>query len=197
MARFQRSILPSVDYIQDLAARAAGGDNTALQELGERNRSISRMMNERMRKLEKAGETGDAYQRIVELNDGKTRFSTAKTGSAEALYDNIMDAMKAAGYKESTLGGISEISQQTTTSLFQHFGLIGPGETATKAQTQRMNEFFKSDYWKANRSLYDSDGVGEIAGAIKAGNDFDDIMQSIQTWDPDNPYAALEDWIEF
>ena len=197
MARFQRSTLPSVDYIKDLAARAAGGDNTALQELGERNRSISRMMNERMRKLEKAGETGDAYKRIVELNDNKTRFSTAKTGDAEHLYDNLMSAMKAAGYKESTLGGISEVSQQTTTSLFRHFGLLGEGEEASKAETQRMNEFFKSDYWKANRSLYDSDGLEDLAGPIKAGDDFNEIMSRIQTWDSKNPFAVLDDWLDF
>lgn len=197
MARFQRSKLPSVDYIENLAEEAAFGNNAAYEELVQRNRQISRLMNERMRKLEKAGETGDAYKRIVELNEGKARFSTRDPGNADTLLENIKKSMKAAGYKESTLGGISEVSQQTTTSLFRHFGIIGEGEEATRAETQRMNEFFKSDYWKANRKAFDSDGLEDLARPIKAGEDFEEIMRRIQVWDPKNPYEAVADWLRF
>ena len=198
MARFVRSSLLSIDEVEDIAAAAAGGDNAALSRLGELNRRVGRMMNERMRKLEKAGETGDAYKRIQELNEGNTRFSTAKTGTAEDLFRNLESAMKAAGYKESTLGGISEVNQQTATSIFRHFGILGQNQEATRAQATRLSDFFKSDYWKTNKRSFTSDDLENIADVVKAGGeDYEALMDSIQSWDPEDPFGAVENWMEF
>jgi len=184
--------------VEDIAAAAAGGDNAALSRLGELNRRVGRMMNERMRKLEKAGETGDAYKRIQELNEGNTRFSTAKTGNAEDLFKNLESAMKAAGYKESTLGGISEVNQQTATSIFRHFGILGQNQEATRAQATRLSDFFKSDYWKTNKRSFTSDDLENIADVVKAGGeDYEALMDSIQSWDPEDPFGAVENWMEF
>lgn len=199
MARFVRSSLPSVNYVEDLAARAAGGDDTAITQLGELNYRVSRMMNERMRKMEKAGETGDAYRRIEDMI-GSTRFSTSRAadGNVEGVYQNLRNAMKAAGYKESTLGGIAEVKRETTTSLFQHFGILGPGQQATKAQTARLNDFFRSDYWKKNRASFSSGDLDNISEVVAAGGEeYAALMDSIQSWDESDPFAAVEDWLEF
>ena len=199
MARFVRSSLPSVNYVEDLAARAAGGDDTAITQLGELNYKVSRMMNERMRKMEKAGETGDAYKRIEDMI-GSTRFSTTRgaDGNIEGMYENLRNAMKAAGYKESTLGGIAEVERSTATTLFQHFGIIGPGETASRAQTKRLSDFFKSDYWKNNKKSFSSGDVENLADVISAGGeDYTALMESIQSWDEKDPFAAVERWLEF
>lgn len=199
MPRFVRSSLPSVNYVEDLAARAAGGDDTAITELGNLNYKVSRLMNERMRKMEKAGETGDAYKRIEDMI-GSTRFSTTRgaDGNIEGMYQNLRNAMKAAGYKESTLGGIAEVQRSTATTLFQHFGIIGPGETASKAQTQRLNNFFKSDYWKKNKASFSSGDIDNLSEVIFAGGeDYTALMESIQSWDESDPFGAVEDWLEF
>ena len=78
-----KASLWSLDQLETIAARAAAGDNAALSELGKYNEKIGRRMNQRMRELEKAGKTGDAYKRIQESLGGGTRFSQARTGSAE------------------------------------------------------------------------------------------------------------------
>lgn len=199
MARFARSTLPSVDYVEELAARAAGGDDTAITQLGDLNYKISRMMNERMRKMEKAGETGDAYNRITDMI-GSTRFSTSrgKDGNIEGMYDNLRNAMRAAGYKESTLGGIAEVKQETATSLFQHFGIKGPGQEATKAEAARLSDFFKSDYWKKNRRSFASDDLSNLSEVVVAGGEeYAALMESIQSWDASDPFGAVEEWLEF
>ena len=199
MARFVRSTLPSVDYVEELAARAAGGDDTAITQLGDLNYKISRMMNERMRKMEKAGETGDAYKRIEDMI-GSTRFSTSrgKDGNIEGMYENLRNAMKAAGYKESTLGGISEVEKDTATSLFQHFGILEEGQEASRAQTKRLSNFFKSDYWKKNKRSFASDDLEKFSDVIaQGGDDYRALMDSIESLDQSDPFGAVEEWLEF
>lgn len=188
----------SLDQLKEIAARAAAGDNAALSELGKYNEKIGRRMNQRMREMEHAGKTGDAYKRIQESRGGATRFSQARTGSAEQLYRSARDAQRALGYNETTLSGIMEVDQKTTTAIFEKLGVeMGP-KGATKAQTDRMNRFFESNYWKNNKKYFASEELEGIADTVaEGGDDYAGLMDSISAWiEGDDPFEPVADWIE-
>lgn len=193
-----KASLWSLDQLETIAARATAGDNAALSELGRYNEKIGRRMNQRMRQLEKAGKTGDVYKRIQESLGGGTRFSQARTGSAEQLYRSARDTQRALGYKETTLSGIREVDQKTTTAIFDKLGIeMGP-KGATKAQTDRMNRFFESEYWKNNKKYFSSDDLTGISETVaEGGDDYADLMDSISEWmDGDDPFEPVAEWIE-
>lgn len=193
-----KASLWSLDQLKDIAARAAAGDNAALSELGKYNEKIGRRMNQRMREMEHAGKTGDAYKRIQESLGGGTRFSQARTGSAEQLYRSARDTQRALGYKETTLSGIMEVDQKTTTAIFKKLGIESGPQGATKAQTDRMNRFFESNYWKNNKKYFASEELEGIADTIaEGGDDYAELMDSISAWmDSDDPFEPVADWIE-
>ena len=193
-----KASLWSLDQLKDIAARAAAGDNAALSELGKYNEKIGRRMNQRMREMEHAGKTGDAYKRIQESLGGGTRFSQARTGSAEQLYRSARDTQRALGYKETTLSGIMEVDQKTTTAIFKKLGIETGPKGATKAQTDRMNRFFESNYWKNNKKYFASEELEGIADTIaEGGDDYAELMDSISAWmDGDDPFEPVADWIE-
>lgn len=195
---FKRGELLSLDRLEDLASKAAGGDNAALRDLGRYNEMIGRRMNQRMRELEGAGKTGDAYKRIQSNLGGGTRFSQARTGSAEQLFRDAQKAQRALNYKETTLSGIAKVDQKTTTAIFKKLGIeTGPG--ATKAQTQRMNRFFESGYWKENRKYYTSRGLEQIAEMAAEGREiFSEFMEDIEGWiSGEDTFTVVEGWIDF
>ena len=193
-----KASLWSLDQLKEIAARAAAGDNAALSELGKYNEKIGRRMNQRMREMEQAGKTGDAYKRIQESLGGGTRFSQARTGSAEQLYRSARDTQRALGYKETTLSGIMEVDQKTTTAIFKKLGIETGPKGATKAQTDRMNRFFESNYWKNNKKYFASEELEGIADTIaEGGDDYAELMDSISAWiDGDDPFEPVADWIE-
>ena len=193
-----KASLWSLDQLETIAAKAAAGDNAALSELGKYNEKIGRRMNQRMREMEHAGKTGDAYKRIQESLGGGTRFSQARTGSAEQLYRSARDTQRALGYKETTLSGIMEVDQKTTTAIFKKLGIETGPRGATKAQTDRMNRFFESNYWKNNKKYFASEELEGIADTIaEGGDDYAKLMDSISAWiDGDDPFEPVADWIE-
>lgn len=191
--------LKSLDYLEDLAERASFGDNAALEELGKYNETIGRRMNQRMRELEKAGKTGDAYQRIKESLGGRTRFSQAHTGSAEQLMRDVQQAQRALGYKETTLTGIAEVDKKTTQAIFDRLGIETGPDGVTKAQVERMNSFFTSGYWKENRKNFSSKGLEQIAElAAEGGDTFAEFMEGLDAWvSGGDMFEPLEGFIEF
>ena len=193
-----KASLWSLDQLETIAARASAGDNAALSELGKYNEKIGRRMNQRMRELEKAGKTGDAYKRIQDSLGGGTRFSQARTGDAEHLYRTALQAQRALGYKETTLSDIFDVDQRTTTSIFKKFGIeMGPNG-ATKAQVNRLNRFFESNYWKNNKKYFSTDDMTGIMDTVaEGGDDYGELMDSISTWmDGDDPFEPVEEWLD-
>ena len=191
--------LPTRRELERIWALADQGDDAALNRLGEINARVGRLMNQRMRTLEKAGETGDAYKLIVEKSGGK-RFSQAKTGDAGYLYMQADKALKAYHYKETTLTSINEVSRERTTSLLQTAQILDEGEMATIEQTKRMNAFFKSGYWKNNRRYFSSGGLEKVADVVaNGGTEYEELMQAIRDYNYKmaNPYEPLAPWIDF
>ena len=197
MAR--KGALLSLDQLERLAARAAGGDDAALRDLGKYNEKLGRRMNQRMRELERAGKTGDAYKRIEENLGGKTRFSQARTGSAEQLFRDAQKAQRALLYKETTLSDIATVDKKTTQAIFDKLGIeTGPGGV-TRAQVNRMNSFFTSGYWKENQKNFTSKGLEQIAElTAEGGETFSEFMEGIDAWiSGDDMFEPLEGWVDF
>lgn len=193
--------LLSLDELEALAVRASGGDDASLRDLGKYNEMIGRRMNQRMRELEGAGKTGDAYKRIQDSLEGATRFSQAKSGSAEQLFRDAQQAQRALGYKETTLTGIADVDKRTTQAIFDKLGIeTGPGGV-TKAQVNRVNSFFTSGYWKENRKNFASgDPVFTqiLDMAAEGGDTFAEFMEGLDEWVAgEDMFAPLEGWIDF
>lgn len=172
--------IPTNDQLEALASRAAMGDNAALDELGALNERIGRIANNRMRRLEKAGKTGDAYKRIGNtLGMDRPRFSQAHTGSAESLFESARTAAAALRQKETTLSGISDVDIKTVDGILEHFGK-NPADY-TKEQKLNVADFLKTDAWKSLKNLYKSDALNEITDQA-LNDDFEEAVQAFEEW---------------
>lgn len=181
MARKKSFEPPTIDELEALAAEAAAGDNAALDELGALNEQIGRIMNKRMRRLESAGKTGDAYKRIGNtLGMDRPRFSQAHTGSAESLFDTSRKALAAYHYTETTLSGIKEVDVKTVDSVLDAFGKNS--DSYTQKQKLQIADFLKTDAWKQLKSLYGSEALEAITDAAM-DDDFEEALNAFAEFD--------------
>lgn len=173
--------IPTNDQLEALASRAAMGDNAALDELGALNERIGRIANNRMRRLEKAGKTGDAYKRIANtVGMEKPRFSQAHTGSAESLFQSARTAAAALRQKETTLSGIKEVDVKMVDSVLDAFGKNA--DSYTQKQKLQIADFLKTDAWKQLKSLYGSEALEAITDAA-LDNDFEEALNAFAEFD--------------
>ena len=173
--------IPTNDQLEALASRAARGDNAALDELGALNEQLGRVANNRMRRLERAGKTGDAYKRIGNtVGMEKPRFSQAHTGSAESLFQSARTAAAALRQKETTLSGIKEVDVKTVDSVLDAFG--ENADSYTQKQKLRIADFLKTDAWKQLKSLYGSEALEAITDAAM-NDDFEEALNAFAEFD--------------
>lgn len=189
--------IPTNDQLEALASRAAMGDNAALDELGALNERIGRIANNRMRRLEKAGKTGDAYKRIANtVGMEKPRFSQAHTGSAESLFQSARTAAAALRQKETTLSGITDVDIKTVDSILEHFGK--DPAAYTKAQKLRIADYVKTDAWKSLKNTYSSDALDPVTDAA-LDDEFEEAVQAFDEWDQSEMdiVELADEWFDF
>lgn len=173
--------IPTNDQLEALASRAAMGDNAALDELGALNERMGRIANNRMRRLERAGKTGDAYKRIANtVGMEKPRFSQAHTGSAESLFQSARTAAAALRQKETTLSGIKEVDVKTVDSVLDAFGK--DADSYTQKQKLQIADFLKTDAWKQLKLLYGSEALEAITDAV-LDDDFEEALNAFAEFD--------------
>lgn len=161
----------SFENIEDLAGRAAGGDSSALAELGRLNSKYGRAANERMRALERKGFETGAYNRAVE-ELGKARFSQAKTGSAESLLRSLEKVTKFLNYQTSTLSG----EMERRSNILEGMERAGYNVGKDKAAFLR---FLESDAWNEIRGMFGSkDAMARVSDAMERGANIDDLVES-------------------
>ena len=161
----------SFEKIEDLAGRAAGGDSSALAELGRLNSKYGRAANERMRALERKGFETGAYKRAVE-ELGKARFSQAKTGSAESLLRSLEKVTKFLNYQTSTLSG----EMERRSNILEGMERAGYNVGKDKAAFLR---FLESDAWNEIRGMFGSrDAMARVSDAMERGANIDDLVES-------------------
>lgn len=164
--------IPTVEEMEELAARAVTDDN-ALRELGQLNSRLSRAANERIRGLERAGETGDALQWLIRQT-GRNRLSQAKTGGAEFLLRRAREAAAFLHRKESSIGGVRQVQSKMLKSLAASTGF---GGRMTKAAQRRFTEFLKTDAFAELKKFL---GSGIMKDLQEANADRADALSELE-----------------
>lgn len=190
MARYKAI---SIDYITEVATRAAGGDNSALAELGRLNSKYGRAANQRARELEKREMQTGAYVRAAEkmgiskkqLKEGaRPRFSQAKTGDSENLLRSLEETVKFLNYQTATVSG----EMQRREHIIE--GLEKMGYNVGKDK-KKFLDFLDSNAWNEFKDVFGSkDAMQKISDQMAKGADIGKLMEAY------NNFVAREDEAE-
>lgn len=175
MARYKAI---SFDTIESLASRAAGGDTSALAELGRLNSKYGRAANQRARELEKRGlETGAYIRAQEETGKEKPRFSQAKTGDAESLIRSLEQITKFLNYQTSMVSG-EMLRRENIMKGMERAGYnVGNNREA-------FLRFLDSDAWTEIRGMFGSkDAMQRVSDALESGADIADLIQAYQEFE--------------
>lgn len=175
----------SLDEILNIAARAAGGDNDALRELGRRNSQYGRAANQRARELEKRKMRTGAYVRAAsnmginrkDLDAGaRPRFSQAKTGDAEHLLQSIEETIKFLNYQTGTVSGEMKRREHIIEGLERAGYNIGNDK-------QKFLDFLDSDAWTEIKDIYGSkDAMQKVSDNMASGADIEKLMTAYENY---------------
>lgn len=165
----------SFDTIDSLAASAAGGDTSALAELGRLNSKYGRAANQRMRELEKRGLETGAYIRAQDITGReKPRLSQSKTGSAEELIRSLEETTKFLNYQTSTVSG-EMIRRENILKGMERAGY------SVGDDRKSFLSFLDSDAWNEIRGMFGSrDAMQRVSDAIDNGADIKDLMTAYE-----------------
>ena len=175
MARYKAI---SFDTIESLANRAAGGDTSALAELGRLNSKYGRAANQRARELEKRGlETGAYVRAREELGKEKPRFSQAKTGDAESLVRSLEQTTKFLNYQTSMVSG-EMLRRENIMKGMERAGYnVGSNRDA-------FLRFLDSNAWTEIRGMFGSkDAMQRVSDALESGADIEDLILAYQEFE--------------
>lgn len=175
MARYKAI---SFDTIESLASRAAGGDSSALAELGRLNSKYGRAANQRARELEKRGlETGAYIRAREEIGKAKPRFSQAKTGDAESLIRSLEQTTKFLNYQTSMVSG-EMLRRKNIMKGMERAGYnVGNNQEA-------FLRFLDSNAWTEIRGMFGSkDAMQRVSDALESGADIKDLIQAYQEFE--------------
>ena len=179
MARFKTKYSGiSISELESLASRAAGGDTSALAELGRKNAMYGRAANQRARELEKRGLETGAYIRAREsTGKEKPRFSQAKTGSAESLLRSIEETAKFLNYQTSAISG-EMLRRENIMKGMERAGYnVGNNREA-------FLRFLDSNAWTEIRGMFGSkDAMQRVSDALESGADIEDLILAYQEFE--------------
>ena len=172
MARYKAI---SFDTIENLANRAAGGDSSALAELGRLNSKYGRAANQRARELEKRGmETGAYIRAQYATGKEKPRFSQAKTGDAETLLRSLEETAKFLNYQTSSVSGEMKRRENIMKGMERAGYNVGNDKAA-------FLRFLDSDAWNELRGMFGSkDAMQRVSDAIESGAQIGDLMNAFE-----------------
>ena len=175
MARYKAI---SMDVLQEIASRAAGGDNSALAELGRLNSKYGRAANQRARELEKRGmETGAYIRAQEETGKDRPRFSQAKTGDAESLLRSLEQTTKFLNYQTSSVSG----EMKRRENIMQ--GMERAGYNVGKDKDAFLR-FLDSNAWTEIRGMFGSkDAMQRVSDALESGADIEDLILAYQEFE--------------
>lgn len=180
----------SFDTIESLATRAAGGDNSALAELGRLNSQYGRAANQRARELEKREIQTAAYVRAAEkmgisrkqLKEGaRPRFSQAKTGDSENLLRSLEETVKFLNYQTATISGEMLRRKHIIEGLEKLGYNVGNDR-------KKFLDFLDSNAWEEFKDVFGSkDAMQKISDQMAKGADIGKLMEAY------NNFVARED----
>lgn len=209
MAR--RKLPESFEVIQDIAQRAAAGDSAAYKELGQINRHLARVANDRLRALEKKSGTATAAYGFAEKASRTTgtggprpRFSEAVKGSEEELLRKAEDAYRFLNYRSSTISGLRKQEEGVVKGLKEAGYEVG--------DKRAFMDFMRSSAWSEMKRIYgttntktDKNGnvisretgaMTIVTDAISRGASLRELMQAYEDRQEAgrSAFAVIDDW---
>ena len=175
----------SFDKIDDLANRAAGGDSSALAELGRLNSQYGRAANQRLRELEKRKMATGAYNRAAEmLKTDRPRFSQAKTGDAENLLRSLEITTKFLNYQTATISGEMKRRENIIKGLERAGYNVGNDK-------EKFLDFLDSNAWTEIKDIYGSkDAMRKVSDNMAKGADIGKLMDAYNEFETKQSNAA-------
>ena len=201
MARFQKSNIPTVEEIENLAVEAVGNPEK-LQELGKLAEKLGRRANQNLRQLEKAGYESDAYKYAKsKLGTDKPRYSQAHTGSAAALAESAIQSATFLRLKTATVGGVREKARPGFQKLVEKAVKDLKQKDKYKKKDEKklerdMTKFLNSKAFEELKSL-GSDIIDATFEALERGANIDELLESYEKYsngDLDEGEGLLTVW---
>lgn len=200
MAKFGN--IPTTQYINDLADKAAKGDKNALDELGDLNNRISKRANQRMRDIEKKGLEGTAaYNRakyFIQNQDFGTGqyFSQSRKLDADDAALNLINATQYLRSQTSTSAGEMRRRADIVNRL-EEGGWIEVPDDDPATFKRNFLEFLDSNAWDdIKKHMYATNsGLLQDAGeAIQNGAKIGDLMRAFKDYQKGADTDLFEIW---
>lgn len=175
--------LPDLYHIEYLTEAASNGDAEAAKELGQINERLARAANQRLRRLEKAGKTNDAYKRIVEELGGRKRLmqhNRVTDETAASIGRNAERALRALKMKETTITSIKETDRKTVESLMKHFNM--DDRDVSDEEINRFNMMMSSEVWPEVRKRAGTGGIQDMLDYVLDGGDMAQVVRAFEEW---------------
>lgn len=171
-------------------------------ELAKELRKVSRLANDRLRSLEKAGiktfsyGTAKNYAKTQGRNTAKPRFSSGAGMNYNQMEKEYKQVVKFLGSETSTVSGMEKSVKNMTEAFGEQFDISG----LNKRQLNRLWKTLSSgqwrDIWEANRQVASGEIIESIISGIRDGMTIRDIKHVLDTIERDMQDESL-DWADF
>lgn len=180
---------------QDIIDMWRSGDRAALIQTQKEG---AKRANERLRALEKAGETGSAGYKAAQyfIGEDKSRFSAASKGlTDDEIYKNTLAINKFLNSETSTISGQKEYKEEIANSLKD------AGFFPEDVENKQITKFLESNAWEnLKKFVYTKNVMNEVGEALEAGAKVEDLEQAFNDFlasesDNTDVYSVWEEWI--
>lgn len=202
MAR--KGTIPTAQELDRLAAAAASGDQSAIDELGNLNNRLAKRANERMRDIERKGLSGTAaynrakyYIQEQEFGTGEY-FSQSKKLDVDDLVLNIQNASTYLRSQTSTAAGEMSRRADIIDKLSDrgHIELSDDPEKIDEFK-KKFLDFLDSNAWDDIKKHMYAAGSGmlkDASEAIQNGANVNDLLRAFKDYQKGSDTDLFEIW---
>ena len=148
-----------------------------VEEMRRQLPKLARVANQRLKELEKRGETRFAYSKAMEYLGENNRFSYSMRQSARetrAEFNALLDFLTS---KSSTYTGLQEVFENARNRIEKRIQKQMEDPDFKISRWNDFEEFLKSSEFKKLKSRVDSDQIFEdFAEALNEGEEYQDII---------------------
>lgn len=148
-----------------------------VEEMRHQLPKLARVANQRLKELEKRGETRFAYSKAMEYLGENNRFSYSMRQSARetrAEFNALLDFLTS---KSSTYTGLQEVFENARNRIEKRIQKQTEDPEFRITRWNDFEEFLKSSEFKKLKSRVDSDQIFEdFAEALNEGEEYQDII---------------------
>lgn len=193
MAKYMK--IPTVQEINKLYERAERGDSSALSDLINTNRQLSRRANNRMSDLRKAGFGDTAAIRRAEyyLQEAGVKgkgFRTGRKLSLDDVTENLEQVVQFLNYQTSTVSGERKRRREIINQMREN------GINIRKGDENKFLEFLDSDAWSEFKYISSGRILEEAAEKINAGASIKELNEAYEKYQSGEVdiFEAWDEW---